>query len=164
MKLIKHYSLFFLLLAASVAFAQPPAKKGRMKAFKVGFFTEQLALTPTEAERFWPIYNQYEANLKAIRKDRPKKAQIEFMTDAQLQGLLNEFFSHQEQEISLQRKLVKDLDGVLPLRKIVKLQLTQRYFKRELMNMMRGKHKLKKKHKAGKEGKKRLDRSGPPRD
>lgn len=163
MKLIKHFGIFFLLLATTVTFAQPPNKKARIKAFKVGFFTEQLALTPAEAEKFWPIYNQYENDLKALRKNRPKKEQIEFMSDAELQNLLNGFFSHQEQEINLQRKLAKDLEGVLPLRKIVKLQLTQRHFKRELIKKLKN-HKRRKMSPAGKGRKSRPDHPGPPRD
>ena len=38
-------------------------KKGsreKIKALKVAYLTEQLNLTSSEAEKFWPIYNRFE--------------------------------------------------------------------------------------------------------
>src|SRR5580692_4818002 len=45
----------------------PPAKSqgpkrplaGELEAMKTTFITSRLRLTPEEAEKFWPIYNQY---------------------------------------------------------------------------------------------------------
>jgi len=32
---------------------------GRLEAFKIGWLTNRLALTSDEAQKFWPIYQQY---------------------------------------------------------------------------------------------------------
>ena len=32
----------------------------KLTAYKIAFFTKNLNLTPAEAEKFWPIYNQLE--------------------------------------------------------------------------------------------------------
>ncbi|MGI9138994.1 MAG: hypothetical protein ACR2IM_08140, partial [Sediminibacterium sp.] len=38
--------------------------------FKTKFITDQLALTPQEAEAFWPVYNEYKNNMRAIYKEK----------------------------------------------------------------------------------------------
>jgi hypothetical protein len=47
--------------------ARPQAPKGawqgQLEAMKTTFITTRLQLTPQEAEKFWPIYNQYDAEV-----------------------------------------------------------------------------------------------------
>jgi len=50
--------------------AQPDARnEDAIESIKIAFLTKQLELTPEEAQKFWPIYNQYAAELKKMRKD-----------------------------------------------------------------------------------------------
>jgi len=143
MNAIKHLGLLILLLATTVSFAQPTQKKKeKIKALKIGFITEHLELTPSESEKFWPIYNQFEADRHSLG-NRNSKPNIETMNDAELNQLLQNQLDRQEQIIALKRKLIQDLRPVLPLRKIVKLQFVERKFKRELLHRL-GKNKGKK--------------------
>jgi hypothetical protein len=52
---------------------QPPANAPgeKIEALKVAFISKDLNLTPQEAEKFWPIYNQYSAELRADFKYYP---------------------------------------------------------------------------------------------
>lgn len=49
-----------------------PDKSEQIKALYVAYVTKELDLTPTEAEKFWPIHSQYETELKSIKKDLPQ--------------------------------------------------------------------------------------------
>jgi len=42
---------------------------GRLEALKIAYITKQLNLTPEEAQRFWPVYNQYSNEIKKVRQD-----------------------------------------------------------------------------------------------
>jgi hypothetical protein len=42
---------------------------GRIEAMKIGWLTKKLNLTPEEAQKFWPIYNQYTAEIRKTRSD-----------------------------------------------------------------------------------------------
>src|SRR5688500_3525058 len=42
---------------------------GRVQAYKIAYLTKKLSLTPQEAQRFWPVYNQYENELRAVRAE-----------------------------------------------------------------------------------------------
>ena len=47
-------------------------KQEKIKALYVAYVTQQLKLTPEEAQRFWPVHTQFEADLKALNKDLPQ--------------------------------------------------------------------------------------------
>ena len=42
----------------------------KIEALKVAFITKELDLTPDEAQKFWPIYNQYSKELKIAAGDK----------------------------------------------------------------------------------------------
>ena len=57
-----------LALVSAVAFAQKPENKGnkeqwreRARAEQVALITEELNLTEAEAQAFWPVYNEVQA-------------------------------------------------------------------------------------------------------
>jgi len=49
---------------------QPPQvseqKQQDIEALKVAFISKELELTPEEAQKFWPVYNQYSKELKGL--------------------------------------------------------------------------------------------------
>lgn len=72
----KFYLILILLFAgAGFAQAQPPRQgQPNVEALKVAFLTRQLALTPDEAKKFWPVHDAYQEEIeKLIRENRDKK-------------------------------------------------------------------------------------------
>lgn len=59
-----------VLGSISTVFAQEPsddAGKGqKIQALYVAYITQQLKLTESEAQKFWPVHSQYDAEIKAI--------------------------------------------------------------------------------------------------
>ena len=65
--IIRSAALIAALILSVTAFAIPPHNQGgkndwreKIKAEKVAFLTTRMDLTPQEAEKFWPVYNQLE--------------------------------------------------------------------------------------------------------
>ncbi len=48
--------------------AQPPKGGKRLEAIKIAYVTNALKLTEEEAQKFWPVFNQYTAEMKIARK------------------------------------------------------------------------------------------------
>ena len=77
---MKKYLLIvtFLFGSFSMAFAQENqagddlTKQEKIKSLYVAYVTQQLQLTPEEAQKFWPVHTQFENELKAINKDLPE--------------------------------------------------------------------------------------------
>lgn len=70
--------LTFLLGSFSAAFAQETqpaddmARQEKIKALYVAYVTQQLQLTPEEAQKFWPVHTQFENELKGVKNDLPE--------------------------------------------------------------------------------------------
>ena len=71
-KFILYLSLIFTIFSATAqtndaaTTMQNPKKEEKIKALYVAYITQQLALTPDEAQKFWPVHSQYEAELKNV--------------------------------------------------------------------------------------------------
>jgi hypothetical protein len=48
--------------------AQKQGGGGNVEAIKIAYYTKKLNLTPVEAQKFWPIYNQYFAEIRQLRQ------------------------------------------------------------------------------------------------
>jgi Skp family chaperone for outer membrane proteins len=71
---------FLLLVSLAFSFLIGVAQNGnRLEALKIAYITKRLDLSPEEAQKFWPIYNQYAEELKRARQDaiRSNKSEIE---------------------------------------------------------------------------------------
>ena len=68
---------FFILSGFSIH-AQ---NSGRLEALKIAYITKKMDLSPEEAQKFWPIYNQYAAELKQARQDAVKNNEPEITLD-----------------------------------------------------------------------------------
>ena len=66
---MKKYLLIILAIFGSYSFTMAQNGNGgeRIQALKVAFITQKLHLTSSEAEKFWPVYNQYDNEIMQLR-------------------------------------------------------------------------------------------------
>mgnify|MGYP001555455258 CR=1 FL=1 len=69
---MKKYLLIILALVGSVLFANAQKEGGgqrseKIQALKIAFITQKLHLTSAEAEKFWPVYNEYTNEIRNLR-------------------------------------------------------------------------------------------------
>lgn len=77
---MKKYLLILTLLLGSfsIVFAQENQtgddlkKQEKIQALYVAYVTQQLALTPDEAQKFWPLHTQFANDLKGVKHDLPE--------------------------------------------------------------------------------------------
>lgn len=69
MKKILTLILSFVTL---VTFAQEGPGQEKVKALYVAFISQELKLTESEAQRFWPVHAEYDDDLRGIRRDMPE--------------------------------------------------------------------------------------------
>ena len=141
--------LFFIPITALVAQeGSPPSDKGgrpaheRVEAMKVGFLTQRLNLTPDEAKSFWPVYNQYQNELEAIRKSRRDnivnaKMNFDEMNDKDVEKTVDSELSFRQSELDLLKKYHGQFKQVLPIKKVAKLYRAEEDFKRELLDRIK---------------------------
>ena len=70
----KHLLLLLLLFAIfSIGKAQEDNSARRaekIQALKIAFITQKLQLKPAEAQKFWPVYNEYQDEITNLRANR----------------------------------------------------------------------------------------------
>lgn len=49
----------------------------KIKSLEIGYLTKQLQLTPDEAEKFWPVFNQYRKETREIMLDNSLTDRLE---------------------------------------------------------------------------------------
>lgn len=118
------------------------SKREKLQALKVGYLTEKLALTPEEAQAFWPLYNEMEARIKETRKARRKNRRNtmqnhEEMSDQDLLKALDSELTMEQQELDLKKEYSVRFREILPIKKVVKLHALEETFKKELLRKAR---------------------------
>ena len=137
--------LIFLLSIHSFAQSQMEDKKEQIRALKVGYITNELALTADEATKFWPIYNAYDDKQFEIRHQKMKAfkqrmdADLDKMSEKEATALLAQMENTEDELYQMRKKFVSNLKGILPSVKIIKLKKAEDDFNRKLLQQYRNK-------------------------
>jgi hypothetical protein len=109
----------------------------RIKASKIAFITEQVDLSPEEAEKFWPIYNEQEKkreelthNLMERYKGHEEDAEV---SDEQAEEMMQQRFKQEQALLDLKKVYHKKYTDILPATRVLKLYDAENNFKRKLM-------------------------------
>ncbi|AEE51207.1 hypothetical protein [Haliscomenobacter hydrossis] len=105
----------------------------RIRALRVAFITDKLKLTPEESEKFWPVYNQYEAEHKRIRQKYKPDEDLNTMSDQDVERAIFDRFEMEEQLIKLKRDYFQRMKGFMAVRKLALLQRSEQEFNKELL-------------------------------
>jgi hypothetical protein len=94
-----------------------------LRSEKKVVFAENMWLTDEESKAFWPVYNEYEAELTKIN-DRVLKLLREYadtydtLTDDQARAYVEESFDIRAKKLSLRKSYAKKLAKVIPQKKV----------------------------------------------
>jgi hypothetical protein len=133
-----------------ISFAQGGGSKHeRVQAQKIAFFTERLQLTTTEAEKFWPIYNDFQSRKHKIANERRTLTQYfdensSNMTEKEISESLDKFIELQKKETELLEMYNEKFKQILPEEKVMKIYITEFQFKNWLLKQLRGNHPARK--------------------
>ena len=68
MKKIILSTLFFLNIGY-FCYSQTDSRKNKLESIQIAYLTKELSLTPEEAQKFWPVYNEYRNELIKVRQE-----------------------------------------------------------------------------------------------
>ena len=98
----KIFLLFgFITFATLLTYGQDLADTGngreKIKMLEIGYLTRQLQLSSSEAERFWPLFNEYRKELRTVVRDRN----------------INDNLERQQKALDIRKKYRKDFSSIL---------------------------------------------------
>ena len=119
----------------------PEERMQQIKAQKSAFITQRLDLTPEEAQKFWPVYNQYEketeANRKEMRAGHKALKGSETLSEAEASAALDKELAARQKELDIRRKYAGEFKKMLGAVKTLQLGRAERDFHRELIKRVR---------------------------
>ncbi len=135
------------IISISLSWAQPGTpppggekRKEKVEAIKRSYYSEKLSLTPAEAEKFWPIYNEFQKKEDALKKegkDDKKKGEEPKFTEKEAIAEIDRVSVQKKAHIDLESQFLKDCMPVLGPDRTMLLTKIDRDFQRELLQHMR---------------------------
>ena len=117
-------------------------RNNRIDAEKIAFFTKRMELSPQEAEKFWPVYNDYTSRKEKLTLDKNSllrylNQNYRNLSDAELEESSDKFINFALQEAGLAKEYHNKFKEVLPPSKVVRLYNSEMQFKTLLLNQLR---------------------------
>ncbi len=132
---MKNLIIILLLSISLTGFSQDQDKHERIKALKVAFLTEKLELTKTEAQQFWPIYNAFDIQEHQLRKEKYSKrneTDVASLSEQEAKNMIDDMISSEKKKYEFKENFIKDLQKVLPAKKIIKLKIAEDEFNKKM--------------------------------
>jgi hypothetical protein len=150
---MKKYILILTLLLSTCQFFGQPNQESRekIKALKVAFLTQELALNAVEAQKFWPIYHKHKEKLNFCRnkgrsgiKNKIKEVgDLNNLEESAAKKLVVLKLDLEREMVSEKAIFVSKIAPFLAYKKIMKLYISEREFARKLMKKYCNKRKNK---------------------
>ena len=147
MKISKILPLLIAFVSLNVIAQDGPIirkKKEQIKALKVAFITNELALTSEEATKFWPLFNAFEEKQQEIKKhkfkgylNRVDNDSFDNLSEKDATTMLSQMESTEDELYQLKKKFLASLKGVVSPIKILKLKKAEENFNRKLLQQYR---------------------------
>ncbi|MGQ0827315.1 MAG: hypothetical protein ACT4ON_02850 [Bacteroidota bacterium] len=139
-------TVIIICLCSLAVMAQHGAKaqerKENIESLKVAFITQKLELTPTEAQQFWPVYNQYTEKTQELRKKRKMdrreaKQNVDELSDKEVEQEVDNEIIFKQKDLDIQKEYHAKFKTVLPIKKVAKLYAAEDQFKIVLLNKLK---------------------------
>lgn len=127
-----------ILFATYSVNAQKGKGMEKIQAQRVAYITNELSLTPAEAEKFWPVYKEYKQKIQQLKESLKPSKKIEEMSDAEATSFVNTLLENEIKAAEIKRDYYKSFQKILPVAKVAKLEMAERSFKKELIGKMAG--------------------------
>ena len=143
MSTMKKYVVLLGLLVGLCAVAQaqrPDMSNPKIEAAKIAFITDKLALTPEQAQLFWPLYNEMQDKRESITKAmREARQGVDFnnITEEKALELIALKRETDKKMLALNNEYIEKYRGVLMASQVVRITYAEEEFRRMLLRRLR---------------------------
>ena len=117
----------------------------RIQALKVTFITNALDLSSSEAEKFWPVYNEYSKTIRKVKNVKTRelalkardKGGVDNLSNEEATQILEAYINIDANVLAAKKTLYKKLNSIISPKKIIKLFKAEQDFNKELLKRFR---------------------------
>ncbi|MCK5703469.1 MAG: hypothetical protein KAI29_20065, partial [Cyclobacteriaceae bacterium] len=129
---MKRVSIILMLIFISLgAFAQNREAMKKIESARIALITERLGLSPEQAEKFWPVYREYNMERREIRqefREARKDVDIKNLTEEQSKQLIQKSMDLKQKELNLEREYAHRMSDVISTQQLFKLKNAEKDF------------------------------------
>lgn len=134
--------IVFVLGGAYHASAQVPVNSfrntqgrglSRLATVKNDYLNKQLNLTPDESKKFWPLYKQYQEQMRTIRRLRAKNSSA---AQADANEQIKKDLYYETQLVETRKRYNDEFLKILPAEKVNELYKSEREFNNEVIKQL----------------------------
>lgn len=130
--------LICLVLALPVSAQEKAQRSQQIEAVKIAFITQKLNLKSSEAEKFWPVYNSYQKEMREVFKlRREAKNKKDGNAGEKLSGELD----FESRILDIRKKYKQEFSKVLPDEKVSQFYEAEREFREQMINELKDRRK-----------------------
>jgi hypothetical protein len=130
----KNILFAFLIIVCLSATAQridtsDVSKIDALKEYREELFKSKLPLSDKEAKAFFPIYDQYQLELRNSKREFRKKwykKDMENLSESEAREYLNDAIALQQKEVELLKNYSNKMGEVIPMNKVIKVKRVER--------------------------------------
>ena len=148
----KSFLVLILFTVCSFSSYAQPTDKDKQEDFelykskRVSFMTEKLQLTSQEAQKFWPIYNEFdrmrgECHQKRRDLERDAKDNYDKLSESDFKRMNSEIVALYQKESDLVKRYNDKFLLVLPARKVILIGPSENEFRFKMIREYRQREK-----------------------
>ena len=134
---MKRVSIILIVFFISFgAFAQNKEAMKKIESARIALITERLGLTPDQAEKFWPVYREYNMERRALRqefKTAREGVDMENLTEEQGKKLFKKSMELKQNELNLENEYSNRMGNVITTQQLFKLKNAEKDFQQMLL-------------------------------
>lgn len=116
-------------------------RKAQFKADRVAYITLNMNLSVEDAQKFWPVFNKYDALLDQVVDQRHinsnKIKHADSLSESECKDLLNFIFENDFAEIEVKKNFLTELSNLFSAEFAIKYFNTENNFRRQIINKSR---------------------------
>jgi hypothetical protein len=134
---MKRSSIIILLSLLSIGvFAQNKEAMKKIESARIALITERLGLTPEQAEKFWPVYREYNLERRELRKQQRAEREgvdLENLSEEQSKELIKKSMEFKQKQLNLEKEYSTRMTDVISTQQLFKLKNAERDFQQMLL-------------------------------
>ena len=136
---MKYWVVIGLLFIPFWSYGQSNSAKQKLQAAKIGLITQRLVLTPDQAQKFWPVYQQFTEQKRSNQTEfraLKKSYKAETATEAETKQLIQKGQELKQNQLNLEKEYSDKLLGVINSKQLLSLRQAEDEFRKTILKRL----------------------------
>jgi hypothetical protein len=137
--------VLIMTLAWLGTFAQNKEAMEKIESARIALITERLGLTPEQAEKFWPLYREYNQQRRVLREEFRNARQSvdkENLTEEQSRELMKKALEMKQRELNLENEYAQKMTQYITAQQMLQLRAAEHDFQQMVLKRIQNQRQM----------------------